>query len=164
MEVLRERPVVADLRDREVVPLVEVPVGRRLAEPEQRQGGAVEPARLLEVGNADRDVVEHRSALVGEVALVTAVPPEREVQLAVVDLEALGVNFAARTFVAGDDAGHRVVVLDWPGHPHLDEPASTEPAATRHMLDHDRRLAHRQLVARLPGPWEVLDLRAWPAT
>src|SRR2546430_984260 len=93
MEVLRERPAVADLRDREVVPLVEVPVGRRPAEPEQRQGGAVEPVRLLEVGNADRDVVEHRSALVVEV-------------VAVVDLEALGLNFAAQTFEA-DVVDHR---------------------------------------------------------
>ncbi len=57
------RPVWAGGCNREIAPLEEVLVGRRLTVAEHRKRGPVEAARLLEIGNTDRDVVEHAKTL-----------------------------------------------------------------------------------------------------
>src|SRR5204863_8173160 len=62
-----------------------------------------------------------RLALILEVALVAAVAAEREVELAVVRLEAFGVDLAAGALVARDHARDRVFLLDRPRDPHLHE-------------------------------------------
>src|SRR3954451_10166626 len=59
VQVPRQRPLVSALRDREVVPLEEVPVARRIREAEGLQRKTVEGAARVQVGDANRDVVEH---------------------------------------------------------------------------------------------------------
>jgi len=59
VEVPRDRPVVTRPGDGEVVPLEEVPIRDGLGDAEHGQRGLVEAARGVEIGDADRDVVEH---------------------------------------------------------------------------------------------------------
>src|SRR5439155_934272 len=58
VEPPRRGPLRSRLRQREVVPLVEVLVGSRPGNAERTQKGLVEPLRALAIGDADRHVVE----------------------------------------------------------------------------------------------------------
>src|SRR5215213_3582801 len=81
-------------------------------------------------------------APVVEVALEAAVAAKCERERLVAHVEALRDHFAA---------------LDRVRDANLDELAGPEPAAAGHVLDLDRRSAHRELAALLPRPREVFE-------
>ena len=66
---------------------------------------------------------------VRERALVGAAPVELERQRAVADAQQLALVLGARPVMAGDHAGHGLLVGDRPAHAHLDVLPGVEPAA-----------------------------------